>query len=229
MPVTINGDGSITGLAVGGLPNGSVDADTLASNAVTTVKIADDAVATSKIASNAVTSSEIAANATYACAKFVYSSSSTNADVSGTAGTGQQVPFTHVTLQKNITGDVSNNRWTHSQTGIYCIIIRYRQNNGGDIWSLFGVTKDGNSNCVGSSARTGSEDGHNEAYNVMYTVDSTSSTYQIQGWSGLAAKQAKPGDGQGKPSWTNYDTLVGYTGSNNGIIVDFNIFKVGDL
>ena len=30
MPVTINGDGTITGLAVGGLPDGSVDADTLA-------------------------------------------------------------------------------------------------------------------------------------------------------------------------------------------------------
>ena len=41
MPVTINGDGSITGLAVGGLPDGSVDADTLASNAVTTDKIAN--------------------------------------------------------------------------------------------------------------------------------------------------------------------------------------------
>ena len=39
----------------------------------------------------------------------------------------------------------------------------------------------------------------------------------------------RPGDGQGKPSWTKYDTLDGYTGSNNGIIVDFNIFKVGDL
>ena len=209
MPVTINGNGSITGLSVGGLPNGTVNADTLATNAVTSAKIA--------------------ANATYACAKFVYSSSSTNADVSGTSGTGQQVPFTHITLQKNITGDVSNNRWTHSQTGIYCCIIRYRQNSGGDIWSLFGVTKDGNGTCVGSSARTGSEDGHNEAYNVMYTVDSTSSTYQIQGWSGQATKQAKVPDGQGSPTWTNYDTLVGYSGSNNGIIVDFNIFKVGDL
>ena len=41
MPVTINGDGSITGLSVGGLPNGTVDADTLASNAVTSAKIAD--------------------------------------------------------------------------------------------------------------------------------------------------------------------------------------------
>ena len=33
MPITINGDGSITGLAVGGLPDGTVDADTLASGA----------------------------------------------------------------------------------------------------------------------------------------------------------------------------------------------------
>ena len=40
MPVTINGDGSITGLSVGGLPNGTVNADTLASNAVTSPKLA---------------------------------------------------------------------------------------------------------------------------------------------------------------------------------------------
>ena len=44
MPVTINGDGSITGLSVGGLPDGCVDADSLASNAVTTAKIASNAI-----------------------------------------------------------------------------------------------------------------------------------------------------------------------------------------
>mgnify|MGYP002880988395 CR=1 FL=1 len=44
MPVTINGDGSITGLSVGGLPNGTVDADTLASNAVTSTKLHNDAI-----------------------------------------------------------------------------------------------------------------------------------------------------------------------------------------
>ena len=38
MPITINGDGSITGLAVGGLPDGCVDTDTLANSAVTGVK-----------------------------------------------------------------------------------------------------------------------------------------------------------------------------------------------
>ena len=53
MPVTINGDGSITGLAVGGLPNGIVDADTLASNAVTTAKIANSAVTADKASGTA--------------------------------------------------------------------------------------------------------------------------------------------------------------------------------
>ena len=47
MPVTINGDGSITGLSVGGLPNGSVNADTIAANAVTDAKIS--AMAASKL------------------------------------------------------------------------------------------------------------------------------------------------------------------------------------
>ena len=61
MPVTINGDGSITGLAVGGLPDGSVDADTLASNAVTTNKIANSAVASSKLASGAISASTLPA------------------------------------------------------------------------------------------------------------------------------------------------------------------------
>ena len=48
MPVTINGDGTITGLSVGGLPNGTVDADTLASNAVTTAKLANGAATQDK-------------------------------------------------------------------------------------------------------------------------------------------------------------------------------------
>ena len=43
MPITFNGNGTVTGLAglaVGGLPDGTVDADTLAANAVTSGKLA---------------------------------------------------------------------------------------------------------------------------------------------------------------------------------------------
>ena len=54
MPVTINGDGTITGLAVGGLPDGSVDADTIASNAVTTTKIADGAAVAAKLGAGSI-------------------------------------------------------------------------------------------------------------------------------------------------------------------------------
>ena len=59
MPVTINGDGSIAGVSVGGFPDGTVDADTLAANAVTSAKIANSAVASSKLASNAITASKL--------------------------------------------------------------------------------------------------------------------------------------------------------------------------
>ena len=57
MAITINGSANtIAGLAVGGLPDGTVDADTLATDAVTTVKVADNAVTPAK---STITSSKI--------------------------------------------------------------------------------------------------------------------------------------------------------------------------
>ena len=44
MAITINGSGTITGLSTGGLPDGSVDADTLATDAVTAAKLKSDAI-----------------------------------------------------------------------------------------------------------------------------------------------------------------------------------------
>ena len=48
MPVKISGDGTITALTVGGLPNGVVDEDTLANLAVGTGKLANNAVTPAK-------------------------------------------------------------------------------------------------------------------------------------------------------------------------------------
>ena len=49
MAISINGStGIITGVAVGGLPNGIVDTDMLANDAVATAKIADSAVTSAK-------------------------------------------------------------------------------------------------------------------------------------------------------------------------------------
>tara|TARA_B100001059_G_C17810983_1_gene572235 strand:+ start:648 stop:1133 length:486 start_codon:yes stop_codon:yes gene_type:complete len=52
MSITINGDGTIGGVSVGGLPDGVVDADTLAANAVTTAKISDSQITEAKLASD---------------------------------------------------------------------------------------------------------------------------------------------------------------------------------
>ena len=49
MAIVINGSGTVTGLAVGGLPDGTVDAGTLATDSVTEAKIATDSVTTTKI------------------------------------------------------------------------------------------------------------------------------------------------------------------------------------
>ena len=51
MAVIINGSGTVTGLAVGGLPDGSVDADTLAANSVTAAKIVDGTIVDAEVTS----------------------------------------------------------------------------------------------------------------------------------------------------------------------------------
>jgi len=61
MTITINGSGTVTGISVGGLPDGIVDADTLASNSVTTAKILDNNVTGAKTA-NEMTSSSTSLN-----------------------------------------------------------------------------------------------------------------------------------------------------------------------
>ena len=43
MPISINGSGTVTGVAVGGLPDGIVDTDMLAANAVSSAKLASGA------------------------------------------------------------------------------------------------------------------------------------------------------------------------------------------
>ncbi len=208
MAIVIDGNGTITGLNVGGLPNGIVDTDMLATNAVSNAKLAADAQR--------------------AYAHFIYFGTSDLNPLTTQSG-GQQVQFTAVKSEQGMTGNTTNNHWLHSTTGYYHLYIRYRQGAGGDHWTCFGVTKNGAADCVGVSARTGSEDSHNEAYDVLYRVDSTTASYQLQGWDGGSNKSVVDPDGQGKPTWTNYDTLVGYTDTNGGVMVDIIIEKIGDL
>jgi hypothetical protein len=53
MSIVINGSGTVTGLAVGGLPDGTVDAGTLAANSVDSAELIDGAVDNSHMAAMA--------------------------------------------------------------------------------------------------------------------------------------------------------------------------------
>jgi hypothetical protein len=59
MPLVLNGDGTIGGLSVGGLPDGSINADDLASSAVTEAKLASNAVTAAKIADATITPAKL--------------------------------------------------------------------------------------------------------------------------------------------------------------------------
>ena len=54
MSIVINGSGTVTGLAVGGLPDGTVDSGTLATNAVTAAKLEVSAVTGAKLPAGTV-------------------------------------------------------------------------------------------------------------------------------------------------------------------------------
>ena len=51
MPIVIDGDGTVTGISVGGLPDGIVDAGTLATNSVDSAELIDGAIDASHLAS----------------------------------------------------------------------------------------------------------------------------------------------------------------------------------
>ena len=116
MPITINGDGSITGLSVGGLPDGCVDADTLAAGAAVP---ADGSITTAKLANGAVTADKASGTAKGLVMVDQWRTSSST--------TGNQSPITawervdnHFSVQG--TGmSQSSGIWTFPQTGLYLV------------------------------------------------------------------------------------------------------------
>ena len=146
--------------------------------------------------------------------------------ISSSGTNGEKMQFNKLGPSQNITANTSDSTWTHAFTGTYRVYTAYRQNSGGDVWTVLAVTKAGNSVAVGVSARTGSEDSHNENYSVVYTVDSTSATYQLQHWS--TTGKTVTSDFSSNPGWTNYSSLCGNTTGDIGRMVDYFVERLGD-
>jgi hypothetical protein len=165
-----------------------------------------------------------------AFANFYYSVNDAAGDltIANTNTYGATMAFNVRSIEKNITGNINNSTWTHAYTGYYMITTTYRQGSGADVWTCLAVCKNGPATAVGITARTGSEDSHNENYSIIYPVDDTSATYQLQHWVHSSSKVVSSDFGS-NPGWTNYGTLHNNRTGDTGRMVDYIIRRLGDL
>lgn len=169
---------------------------------------------------------------TQAYANMYYSVNNAAGDltIADTSTYGVKMLFNRAGVSKNIAINTTAATWTHSFTGIYQITIVYRQHTGGDVWTALAVTKNGAVEAVGVSARTGSRNSDSvDRWPIIYSVDSTTATYQVQHWCGLGSKTVWSSFSQSNPGWTNYNTLIGGVTGDNGRMVDYQIIRLGDL
>ncbi len=83
MAIVINGNGTVTGISVGGLPDGVVDAGTLATNSVDSAELIDGSIDTAHIGTDQITSAILPAGSAI---QVVTASDNTTITLSGTLG-----------------------------------------------------------------------------------------------------------------------------------------------
>ena len=189
MPITFHGDGTITGVAVGGLPDGVVDSDMLAANAVSTGKIADLAISTGKIANNAVTSakSTITEGSIVQAVKTVITSASSQVMSTGYSNvSGFEVTITPTSSSNHIYLFGHINMESHQQ---YCSLkfSRYIGGSASNPSGFQGSTSQSNQTpgWSGNLYRAGNHDSYgntNQPFHMIDTDHGTTSaiTYKLQ-------------------------------------------------
>ncbi len=116
MAVTINGDGTITGVSAGGLPDGSVDSDTLATG-IDATKLADGTITNSELqyinslSSNAQTQiSGVGGGAILQCISKQYGDRATDSTVTTTGTSGYDWSALGLVITPTAT---SSHLWIH--------------------------------------------------------------------------------------------------------------------
>ena len=77
MAIVINGSGTVTGISVGGLPDGIVDAGTLATNSVDSAELIDGAIDTAHIGTDQITSAILPAGSVLQVVTNTYATETT--------------------------------------------------------------------------------------------------------------------------------------------------------
>jgi len=169
MPITINGSGTVTGVSVGGLPDGIVDTDMLAANAVTSAKIPTEGITTGKFGNHGII-------------QVVSASTSTSVEVTSTTwtDTGLTASITPTTNTNKILVIVSQSMSCHKNTDDAQGGVKLLR----DSTLIAGAT---HSHSIGCKA-TGVSGVWNRQYLCMMRLDepatTSSVTYKVQGRDG---------------------------------------------
>ena len=181
MAIVINGSGTVTGLAVGGLPDGTVDAGTLATNSVDSAELIDGAVDDSHMAamaasklSGTVATARMPAGSVVKDSHTIYASRTASSSTTA-AATGLAVSITPTSASNKMIITLNVATWRNqAQTGVRLWL--YRDIGGGGfsnflLWDYYSGYGD-----------DGSNDSHDRACIQLLdtTYDSTSSvTYKL--------------------------------------------------
>ena len=169
MAITINGDGTLTGISVGGLPDGIVDTDMLATDAVSAAKLQNTAIVAGDLPSGTVI--QVKQTVKTDTATHTSSSSSFSSDV-------MTVTITPTSTDNKILiiGNFSIGADTSQRCGI-------RLTNGGSV--INGATADAAGNRVRASCASGPTINNNScipvSFHFLHSPASTSEqTYGMQ-------------------------------------------------
>jgi len=173
MAIVINGSGTVTGISVGGLPDGIVDAGTLATNSVDSAELIDGAIDTAHIATDQITSA-------------ILPTGSVLQVINGNTSTAVTSTATGTWVDTGITATITPS--STSSKIIVQINICGLWRNSGEIWNraalqfLRGVTVIGVTAYAQGWDRTTSENREAGAMYSIYDSPSTTSatTYKVQ-------------------------------------------------
>ena len=122
MAIVINGSGTLSGLAVGGLPDGTVDSGTLATDSVVAAKLGTDAVTADALKSDAIIDADLPAGSVL---QVVQATTSTKASTTSTgyADTGLTASITPSSSSNKVLVIISNSCYQADATG-YLRLLR---------------------------------------------------------------------------------------------------------
>jgi len=164
MPIAINGSGTVTGISVGGLPDGIVDTDMIAANAVTSAK------------ANPALGKIVAVKRAQLTTKFACSSTSlqdTGLEITHTASNASNL------ILLNAHGVICGNFWNHAGYGLRLAKDSSHFGTTGSGGSSFNVPIYANFSAI-SSTHTLSHGFLNHLQHMEAAQDTNSHTYKVR-------------------------------------------------